>query len=82
MHKTISTSPQSGSNSYIAKMILKRYNKSGSLGEVGVPQAISHLLKFPDHYTDTTFVNIHMIHIVRHMHGLVQHQDVEDVIIE
>ena len=71
MRKTISTSPQSGSDSYIAKMmLLKTYNKLDSLREVGVPEAISHLLKFPDHYTDATFVNIHTTHILRHMHDL------------
>ena len=71
MRKTISTSPQPDSDSYIAKMmLLKTYNKLDSLREVGVPEAISHLLKFPDHYTDATFVNIHTTHILRYMHDL------------
>src|SRR5208282_4841991 len=79
MRKTISTSPQPGSDSYIAKMILlKTYNKLDSLREVGVPEAISHLLKFPDHYTDGDFVNIHTTHILRHMQILAQHQLIED----
>jgi hypothetical protein len=77
--KTMSTSPELGSNAHIAKsMLLKTYNKLDSLREVGVPEAISHLLKFPDHYTDATFVNIHTTHILRHMHDLVEHQDVEE----
>ena len=32
------------------KMILKTYNKLDSHREVGIPEAISHLLAFPDHY--------------------------------
>src|SRR5947207_1469543 len=69
----MSTFPKLGSNAYIAKsMLLKTYNKLDSLREVSVPEAISHLLKFPDHYTDMTFVNIHTTHVLRHMHDLVQ----------
>ena len=36
-------------------MLLKIYNKIESYREVGVPEAISHLLKLPDHYTDAAF---------------------------
>ena len=65
MRKTMTTSPQPDSDSYIAKMmLLKTYNKLDSLREVSVPEAISHLLKFPDHYTDATFVNIHTTHVL------------------
>ena len=79
MRKSMSASPQPGSDGYIAKlMLLKTYNKLESLREVGVPEAISHLLKFPDHYTDVTFVNIHTTHVLRHMHDLVQHQLIDD----
>ena len=79
VRKAMSTSPEPGSNAYIAKsMLLKTYNKLDSLREVGVPEAISNLLKFPDHYTDAMFVNIHTTHILRHMHDLVEHQDVEE----
>jgi len=71
VRKAISTSPEPGSNAHIAKsMLLKTYNKLDSLREVGVPEAISHLLKFPDHYTDATFVNIHTTHLLRHMRDL------------
>jgi hypothetical protein len=80
MRKTMSTSPQPDSDSYIAKMmLLKTYNKLDSLREVGVPEAISHLLKFPNHSTDTTFVNIYMTHVLRHMYDLAQHQDMEEI---
>ena len=79
VRKTISMSPEPDSNAYIAKsMLLKTYNKLDSLREVGIPEAISHLLKFPDHYTDATFVNIHTTHILRHMHDLVEHQNMKD----
>ena len=79
MRKTMTTSPQPDSDSYIVKMmLLKTYNKLDSLREVGVPEAISHLLKFPDHYTDATFVNIHTTHVLRHMCDLAQHQLIDD----
>ena len=75
VRKTMSTFPELGSNAYIAKsMVLKTYNKLDSLREVGVPEAISHLLKFPDHYTDAIFVNNHTTHLLRHMRDLVQYQ--------
>ena len=79
VRKTISISPQSDSDAHIAKMmLLKTYNKLDSLREVGVPEAISHLLKFPDHYTDMTFVNIHTTHVLRHMRDLAQYQVDDD----
>ena len=83
IRKTMPTSPQPGSDAYIAKMILlKTYNKLDSLRVVGVPEEISHLLTFPDHYTDATFVNIHTTHSLWHMHDLVQHQLIDDDIEE
>jgi hypothetical protein len=71
VRKAMAMSPQPDSDAFIAKrMLLKTYNKLDSLREVGVPEAISHLLKFPDHYTDATFVNIHTTHLLRHMRDL------------
>jgi len=79
MRKTMIASLQLGFNSYIAKMLLlKTYNKLDSLREVDVPETISHLLKFSNHYTDVTFLNIHTTHVLRHMHDLIEHQFVED----
>ena len=49
------------------QLILKVYNKIESYREVGVPEAISHMLSYPDHYTDAIFVNIHTTHLLRHM---------------
>ena len=40
------------------RMILQIYNKIESHREVGVPEALSHLLHYPDHYTDMTFETI------------------------
>lgn len=53
VRKTMSIPTEPGSSADSAKkMLLKVNNKLDSLREVGVPEAISHLLKFPDHYTD------------------------------
>ena len=73
VRKTLATSPEPGSSADIAKkMLLKLNNKLDSLYEVGVPEVISHLLKFPDHYMDAKFVNIHTTHLLRYMRDLVQ----------
>jgi len=75
VRKTLATFPEPGSSADIAKeMLLKLNNKLDSLREVGVPEAISHLLKFPDHYTDAKFVNIHTTHLLRYIKDLVQQQ--------
>src|SRR5438045_6552501 len=34
------------------RFLIKTYNKLDKLCEVGVPEAISHILNIPDHYTD------------------------------
>src|SRR5205814_7711193 len=39
--------------------LIKTYNKLDTLCEVGTPEAISHLLEIPDHYTDAIFTPIH-----------------------
>ena len=48
------------------QMILKTYNKLDSHREVGIPEAISHLLGFPDHYTDKKFQHIHTTHLLQY----------------
>ena len=51
---------QSSSTSDIAKtMLLKTYNKLDRHTGVGIPEAIAHLLQFPDHFTDSVFQNVH-----------------------
>ena len=39
-------------------MLVKVCNKMDSHREIGMAEAISHLLDIPDHYTDATFVNL------------------------
>ena len=50
-------------------MILKTCNKLDSHREVGIPEAISHLLDFPDHYTDKNFQHIHMTLLLQYFKG-------------
>ena len=52
------------------KMLLKIYNKMESYKEVGVPEAITHMLEYPDHYTDATFCNLHTTHLLAYMKRL------------
>ena len=69
VRKALSTSSSTTTN--LAKMmLLKVYNKMDSYREVGVPEAISHLLDYPDHYTDTSFVNIHTTHLLNYIKQL------------
>lgn len=49
----------STANTSVGKqMITKVYNKIQSHREVGLPEAISHLLEFPDYYSSSDFVNV------------------------
>ena len=58
----------SDSNTDIGKkMVLKAFNKINSYREVGMPEAVSHLLHLADHFTDTKFMNIHTTHLLQHM---------------
>jgi PIF1-like helicase len=52
------------------KMLLKIYNKIESYREVGVPEAITHLLGYPDHYTDGVFCNLHTTHLLFYIRRL------------
>src|SRR5579859_5215801 len=52
------------------KMLLKIYNKMESYREVGVPEAITHMLDYPDHYTDAIFGNLHTTHLLAYMRRL------------
>ena len=52
-------------------MLSKVYNRLDSYREVGLPEAISHLCGFPDHYTSATFVNINtktLLYYVKRRH--------------
>ena len=48
-------------------MLIKTYNKLSSHREVSIPEAISHLLDFPDHFTDGVFSNIHTTHLLNYL---------------
>jgi PIF1-like helicase len=52
------------------KMLLKIYNKLEAYREVGVPEAISHMLGYPDHYTDATFWNLNTTHLLSYTKSL------------
>jgi hypothetical protein len=48
----------SGNTAAGKQMTQRFYNKIQSHREVGLPEAVSHLLRMPDHYTSGGFVNI------------------------
>src|SRR5579859_5479707 len=48
-------------------MLIKTYNKLSSHREVGIPEAISHLLDYPDVLTGAAFKNIYMTHLLNHV---------------
>ena len=47
--------------------LLKTYNKLDTQREVGVPEAISHLLNIPDHYTEAKFERLHTSHLLQYV---------------
>ena len=63
------------------QMLSKVYNRLDSHREVGLPEAISHLCGFPDHYTSATFVNINtktlLYHVRRHHQQHVANMDID-----
>ena len=63
--KTLTTKPK-GSKDIGKSMLIKTYNKLASHRELGVPEAISHLLDFPDHFTDAVFSNMHTTHLLNY----------------
>src|SRR5437773_11881037 len=59
-------------------MLLKIYNKMESYKEVGVPEAITYMLDYPDHYTDAIFSNLHTTHLLAYMKRLIGQQRIFD----
>src|SRR5947207_13606209 len=59
--------PDSHDDDVAKKFLLKTYNKIDAMREIGVPEAISHLLNFPDHYTDVIFQTLHTTHLLRYI---------------
>ena len=57
----------------IARSLLhKTYNRLDSYREVGIPEIISHLLDFDDHFTSATFVPLHTSALLNYIHHLSQ----------
>jgi hypothetical protein len=56
-------------------MLIKTYNKLSSHREVSIPEAISHLLDYPDALFSGTFQNIHTTHLLNHLKALNSGQD-------
>src|SRR5579859_3311617 len=56
-------------------MLIKTYNKLSSHREVGIPEAISHLLDYPDVLTGATFENIYTTHLLNHVKAYNNGQD-------
>jgi len=48
-------------------MLIKTYNKLSSHREVGIPEAISHMLDYPDVLTGATFENVYTTHLLNHL---------------
>ena len=48
-------------------MLIRTYNKISSHREVGIPEAISHLLDFPHTLTGAAFENIYTTHLLNHL---------------
>jgi Helitron helicase-like domain at N-terminus len=53
-------------------LLLKTYNKLESHREVGLPEAISNLLHYPDHYTEGVFETLNTSRLLRYMHQPLQ----------
>ena len=51
------------------------YNKLSSHRKVGIPEAISHLLDYPEALSSGTFQNIHTTHLLNHLKALNSGQD-------
>jgi hypothetical protein len=50
-------------------MLIKSYNRLSSHCEVGIPEAISHMLYYPNVLTSATFQNIYTTHLLNHLQG-------------
>jgi len=64
--KAFATTPK-GIKDADKTMLVKTYNKLASHREIGLPEVISHLLDFPDHFTDAVFSNIHTTHLLNYL---------------
>src|SRR5436190_3260280 len=58
---------QASNNPDAKKMLLRIYNKLEGSREVGVPEALSHILEYPDHYTDVIYSNVNTTHLLNYI---------------
>ena len=65
--KALSASKNNIGQNQGKSMLIKTYNKLTSHREVGIPEAISHLLNYPDILTGATFENIYTTHLLNHL---------------
>ena len=79
-HRTAFTSVSSANTLNGQRMILQIYNKIESHREVGVPEAISHLLDYPDHYSNMTFQNINTTQLWLYITRLQQSHDSQNIV--
>lgn len=61
-------------------ILLKTYNKITSHRAVGLPEAISHLLKYKDHYMDKMCRSIHTTYLYYYLNGYMYCADDENVV--
>ena len=59
----------------LKRFLLKTYNKLDTQREVGVPEAISHLLDISDHYTEATFGRLHTSHLLQYVKQFCHSED-------
>ena len=78
VRKALASANSATTSDQAKTMLLKIYNKLDSYREVGVPEAISHMLGYPDHYTDVPFINIHTTHLLNYIKQLATRQSQED----
>jgi PIF1-like helicase/Helitron helicase-like domain at N-terminus len=74
VRRIIIDSPTSSYTDISKQILLKTYNKLDSHREVGIPEALSHLLHFPDHFTHGTFQSINTTHLLHFMRRLADAQ--------
>ena len=73
--KALSASMTNNSWDKGKSMLIKTYNKLTRHREVGIPEAISHLLDYPDVLTGATFENIYTTHLLNHLKAYNNVQD-------
>ena len=79
-HRKAFTSTSSANTLNGRRMILQVYNKIDSHREIGVPEAISHLLGYPDHYSNMSFQTVNTTQLWHYVTRLQQVHDQQNVV--